>query len=160
MATPPPNQTPLTIAAAVPKGDRLKWMVEKLTELGVDRYVPLITQRSVVDPRPTKLEKLQATVISAAKQCRRDWLLEIAEPMRLGDMLQSAANAQSLYVAVQLLPVARVVLIGPEGGFTQEEVDAALAAGAQRLTWPGNVLRIETAAIMAAVMLRTDRPPS
>ena len=56
------TQNSLTVAAVPPKGDRLKWMVEKLTELGVDTYVPLQTERSVVDPRKSKLDKLAATV--------------------------------------------------------------------------------------------------
>jgi len=160
------EEYPLTIAAAVPKGDRLKWMVEKMTELGVDRYIPLLTTRSVVDPKQTKLDKLQATVISACKQSRRNWLMEITEPTRFDDVLRSGTDQQSVYIAhpnieprdtsaslVNPASKSRLALIGPEGGFTPEEVEIALAAGALRLTWPGNILRIETAAIMAAVTL-------
>ncbi|MEZ6129035.1 MAG: RsmE family RNA methyltransferase [Planctomycetaceae bacterium] len=156
----------LTIAAAVPKGDRLKWMVEKLTELGVDRYVPLMTTRSVVDPKQAKLDRVQATVISACKQCRRNWLMEITEPMRVGDILQNTVENTTVFIAHPTHDPAdgsdlpglsamgpRLSLIGPEGGFTGDEVELAVAAGARRLAWPGHILRIETAAIMAAVTL-------
>ena len=79
---PLPDRQPalrLTVASALPRGERVDWMVEKLSELGVERLVPLVTSRTVVDPRPAKLERLRRTAVEAAKQCGRNTLLEISE---------------------------------------------------------------------------------
>lgn len=154
------------VAAAPPKGDRLKWMVEKLTELGVDQYIPLRTHRSVVDAGKWKPDKLQATIVSAAKQCERDWLMEITEPTDFAALVSNAPKRHSLHIAhpysvtgqqrsaIGTDTHSHMVFIGPEGGFTDDEVELAVAAGAASLEWPGTILRVETAAIMAAVMLR------
>ena len=172
-----PRPQRVTVAAAIPKGDRLKWMVEKLAELGVDQYVPLLTQRSVVKPGRSKLEKLEATVVSAAKQSRNYHLMSIAAPVALTELLsrqnEAAESADRLLVAhpdetaveTSLSGVCErhtTVLIGPEGGFTDEEVRQVQSAGGQTVCWPGAILRIETAAIVFAADLvrsiRRDRP--
>jgi 16S rRNA (uracil1498-N3)-methyltransferase len=70
----------LTIGVALPKGDRQKWLVEKLTELGVTRLVPLVTERGVAQPTAAALDRLQRAVIEAAKQCGRNRLLQIETP--------------------------------------------------------------------------------
>jgi 16S rRNA (uracil1498-N3)-methyltransferase len=144
----------LEVAAPVPKGDRAQFLVEKLTELGVTRYVPLQTRRSVVHPREAKLDKLQRYVIEASKQCGRNVLLEVA-PLAEWDA----------YMARRDLPRARLmghpggatpswpagadvaVAVGPEGGFTDEEVEAARAAGWCAVDLGPRILRIETAAV-------------
>src|SRR5690606_38633593 len=72
-----PTDVSITLAVAPPKGDRFRWMVEKATELGVARLVPLLTTRTIVDPRESKLDKLRQTVIAACKQCGRSRLMEI-----------------------------------------------------------------------------------
>ena len=69
------------LATAVPKGDRFDWLVEKATELGVERLIPIVTERSVVVPRGSKLDRLRRSIIEASKQCRRARLMELAEPM-------------------------------------------------------------------------------
>src|SRR6516162_2770196 len=78
----PPRELPfpLEVAVPLPKGDRAQFLVEKLTELGVSRFVPLSTRRSVVHPREARLEKLQRYVIEASKQCGRNVLLRV-EPL-------------------------------------------------------------------------------
>src|SRR5438067_4271811 len=68
------------VAAPVPKGDRAQFLLEKLTELGVHTFIPLRTQRSIVQPREAKLERLQRYVIEASKQCGRNVLLRV-EPL-------------------------------------------------------------------------------
>ena len=70
----------LTLATAVPKGDRFDWLVEKATELGVAALVPILTERSVVDPRAAKLDRLRRAVVEAAKQCGRNRLMTIERP--------------------------------------------------------------------------------
>src|SRR6185295_11319983 len=70
----------LAVGVALPKGDRQKWLVEKLTELGVTTLVPLITERCVAQPAAAAVERLRRSVIEAAKQCGRNRLMKIAEP--------------------------------------------------------------------------------
>ena len=160
----------VSVAACVPRGDRVKWMVEKLTEIGVDRFIPLHTERSS-GLSAAKLRKLSATVIAAAKQCRRSWLMEIGQMQPLNELLKTADQAASLVIAhppgpddaCQLKVSGRpncdvIVLIGPEGGFTDEEVAAAEQKSAARVTWPGGILRTETAAVVVAALVLAGRP--
>lgn len=160
----------LVIAVASPKGDRMRWMIEKLTELGVDRVIPLKTMRSVVDPSDSKLNKLEQTVIGACKQCRRDRLLQIDDicnfkqlPSLFIDkktqLLFGEANAptpQSPQVD-QPAPERIVAIIGPEGGFTDEERQLLHDWGAVPVSLSPFVLRVETAAIAFATHLQTYR---
>jgi 16S rRNA (uracil1498-N3)-methyltransferase len=153
------------VAASPPKGDRMKWMIEKLTELGVDQFIPLRTHRTIVDAGKSKREKLEATIISAAKQCGRDWLMKVTEPVDFKTLISNTAGQHSLHIAHPYPigktatdtatndPPSKMVLVGPEGGFTNDEVAFAAAAGAIPLEWPGTILRVETAAIMAAIVL-------
>lgn len=158
-----PTQNCLTIAAVPPKGDRLKWMVEKLTELGVDTYVPLQTERSVVDPRKSKLNKLAATVTAAMKQCGRRWRMEIGEPQSLPSLLKQCSDSENTVLfahpgdADEPTNVGsdnRTVVIGPEGGFTESEVQLASEYNVRQISWPDSILRIETAALAFAARLR------
>lgn len=155
----------LTLATAVPKGDRFDWLVEKATELGVSRLVPLLTRRSTVDPRPAKQERLRRLVIEASKQCRRNRLMGIAEPNEWKHFLEgtSGTNRVSGILAHPMgEPLARVALepaipvvvaIGPEGGFTAEEVDEARSQGWAVVSLGPTILRIETAALAACAVL-------
>ena len=77
----------LILATAVPKGDRFDWLVEKATELGVTRLVPIRAERSSVDPRPAKLDRLRRLVVEACKQSGRSRLMEIAETVAWADWL-------------------------------------------------------------------------
>lgn len=168
---PEPNVGQVTIAAAVPKGDRVKWMVEKLTELGVHRWVPLNCHRSVTAPGPGRLQKLQATVISACKQSGRVHLMQIDVAQSLSESIRetherddelwiadlSPDAATSWQPANQTEPAGRTILIGPEGGFTQEEVDEAVTSGARRTFIAGHVLRTETAAVAFAAIAAASR---
>lgn len=148
----------LTLATAVPKGDRFDWLVEKATEIGVDRLVPLITERSVVDPRAAKLDRLRRTVLEASKQCGRNRLMAIAEPVALDAC--NGPPAQRLMAHPEGLPQrdwptvesgADVWLaVGPEGGFSDGETERAVGAGWTLVGLGPTLLRIETAAVVAA----------
>jgi 16S rRNA (uracil1498-N3)-methyltransferase len=163
---PRPQHSFLTVAVSPPKGERLKWLVEKLTELGVDRLALLQTSRTVLAPGETKIDKLRSHVIAACKQCRRSHLMELQPLQSLKDVVAAASDeGNSLWIAHQGLDSFEVVheatlanrhtlLVGPEGGFTDDEVTLALGAGAHGIAWPDTVLRIETAALTFAVMLR------
>ncbi|MFO0789617.1 MAG: RsmE family RNA methyltransferase [Pirellulales bacterium] len=80
---------PLVVGVALPKGDRQKWLVEKLTELGVTALVPLVTDRGVAQPTASAAERLTRAVIEAAKQCGRNRLMQICEPMKWQNWIES-----------------------------------------------------------------------
>jgi len=146
---------PLTIAAAMPKGDRGDFLVEKLVELGATRFVPLLAERSVVQPKESRLEKLQQAVIEASKQCGRNALMRIDALTRWSDFLTRAEGWRAILhpgssEATAPPNAARTFAIGPEGGFTEGEVAAAEAAGWVRFSIGPRILRVETAAIAAA----------
>lgn len=146
----------LEIAAPLPKGDRGDFLVEKLTELGVTRFVPLRTRRSVVHPR---VERLERAVIEASKQCGRNVLMEVGPPVDWDDYYQDVElPANRLIAHPGGGPVSNqrgdvAVAIGPEGGFTDEEVAAAEKGGWRRVSLGPRVLRIETAAVALAAAL-------
>ena len=160
-----PDRGTLTVACSVPKGDRMKMLVEKLTEIGVDQLIPLQTERSVIDPRKSKLDKLAQTVIGAARQSRRNWIMEISPPENLGSVLQHAGETGTRIVITHPSESTQsvnslsgdnrdvVLLIGPEGGFTETEVLQARNAGATCMSWSGSILRTETAAIVFATLI-------
>lgn len=154
----------LTLGVAIPKGDRQKVLVEKLTELGVARLVPLVTERSVAAPKASGLEKLRRAVVEASKQCGRNRLMVIDEPVPLAEFLASTEADRRLiahpYGGTAVEPPAAgtiAVAVGPEGGFSDSEVATARDAGWAPLTLGRSILRIETAAIGAAAILACGR---
>jgi 16S rRNA (uracil1498-N3)-methyltransferase len=163
----PPPQVALTLAIAVPKGDRFGWLVEKATELGVARLVPIQARRSVVEPRATKLDRLRRTVIEASKQCRRDRLMALEEPapwprIAEGEPASLRLIAHPGGLCHQDWPAIvdgeHVVLaVGPEGGFTDDEVESARSLGWRPVSLGRHILRIETAGLAgcAAILART-----
>ncbi|MFM9024211.1 MAG: RsmE family RNA methyltransferase, partial [Planctomycetaceae bacterium] len=160
----PKAEPPLTLAVALPKGERQKWLVEKLTELGVARLVPLVTARGVAEATPAAVERLRRTVIEACKQCGRSVLMEIAEPATVSAALAALpAGGRAILCdpagppldAAALATAAAVLgLVGPEGGFVPEEVAAAVATDAVRARLGPHVMRVETAAVTLAARLQ------
>ena len=151
----------LTLAVALPKGERQKWLVEKLTELGVARLLPLATTRGVAEATPSAVERLRRGVIEACKQCGRATLMEIGEPRAIADVLRERAADTRLLVAdpgggaldSSAADRATLGFVGPEGGFTADELALLAAAGAARIGLGPHVLRVETAAIALAARL-------
>lgn len=153
----------LTLAVALPKGERQKWLVEKLTELGVDRLVPLVTTRGVAEATEAARGRLERGVIEACKQCGRNRLLEIAVPHTIAELLAAVAAGLAIVADPHAPPLDAatvraggrdiVGLIGPEGGFTDAEIAAAEHAGAIRVGLGPHILRVETAAIALAARL-------
>ncbi|WP_406696735.1 RsmE family RNA methyltransferase [Singulisphaera sp. Ch08] len=152
----------LTLATAVPKGERFDWLIEKATELGVARFVPIITERSVVDPRDAKLERLRRRVVEASKQCGRNLLMEVERPTPWPALLKSTTDDVRLLAhpsgclrgqwprgnAGQGGSV--TLAVGPEGGFTDAEVADAQASGWSIVGLGTTILRIETAGLVGA----------
>jgi 16S rRNA (uracil1498-N3)-methyltransferase len=152
----------LTLGVALPKGERQKWLVEKAVELGVTRIVPLRAERGVAQPVEAALGRLRRAVIEASKQCGRNRLLVIDEPRSWSEFVGAPATTSCRLLAEphggQMLPPGkspdRVLLaIGPEGGFTGEEVALAVAAGWQTVDLGPRILRVETAAMALAAIV-------
>ena len=146
----------VTVAFAPTKGDRPEWVAQKLTELGVDRIVPLRTSRSVVrwdgDRAARSVERLRRVVREAASQCRRARLPEVTDVCRLEDVAGVAGSPVPLADAGGPAPLGHdrpVLAVGPEGGWEPGERDGfgpTVGLGA-------TVLRAETAAVTAAALL-------
>lgn len=161
----PDRELPFTfeIAAPLPKGDRAQFLIEKLTELGTTTFIPLETERSVIHPREGKLEKLERYVIEASKQCGRNVLMTILPLMKWTDFLNRRQDDDIALIAhptdSSLSPLAVPAgltcraAVGPEGGFTDEEIDLALRSNWQTISLGPRILRIETAAIAVALCL-------
>jgi 16S rRNA (uracil1498-N3)-methyltransferase len=145
----------VTVAFAPVKGDRPEWVVQKLTELGVDRIVPILTARSVVrweGARAAKsVERLRRVAREAAAQCRRAWLPEVAAVTTLGSLAALTGRPTTLACPGGGPPdLGRpVVAIGPEGGWDEAELEA----GFDTVGLGGNILRAETAAVAAGTLL-------
>lgn len=151
-----PRPTPaLTIAVAPPKGDRLEWLVAKCTEVGIDRIVLLDAERSVVrwdGARATKqLDRLRRVAGEASMQSRRVWLPEMVGPVAAGELLSTYAAAEPGGRPVGADDVS--IAIGPEGGWSPVE----LAGAGATVSLGPTVLRVETAAVAAAVLMMRAR---
>ncbi len=166
MPAQPGPARPLTIAVALPKGDRQKWLVEKLTELGADRLVPLVTTRGVAEATASAQARLARCVIEACKQCGRNTLMEIAAPATLESLADLYPKAQRLIAHPGGRPLDDCIragsgeilaTIGPEGGFTPDEIAAAERLGFERVSLGPHILRIETAAIAIAATLASKQ---
>ncbi|MGI9051637.1 MAG: RsmE family RNA methyltransferase [Ilumatobacteraceae bacterium] len=146
-----PPATTVTVCAAVPKGERADWLVQKCSEVGVDRIVIVIAERSVVrwaEARVDRqLERLRRVAVEAALQSRRVWFPAIDGPVSAADVLPEAAVAEPGGRALRLGDA--MVAVGPEGGWSPAE----LAAAADLVSLGPNVLRVETAAVVAAATM-------
>ncbi|MBI1367907.1 MAG: RsmE family RNA methyltransferase [Planctomycetes bacterium] len=156
----------IDLAVAIPKGARADGLIEKASELGADRLIPLLTDRSIVDPREGKLDRFARMAIESAKQCGRPHLLHINPPTRLTDLfaardhdvklIADTADAPGVHDLPTRIRAARrvLVLIGPEGGWTDAERAAAKARNFIAWRLGPHVMRIETAAAAALAILR------
>ena len=159
---PSPAGPRVSVASAVPKGERADWLVEKLGELGVERWMPLVTARSVVTPGRGKLDRWGRLAVEAAKQSRRAGVMAIGEVTPLAAVLGAPAVDRIWFSTGSTAePIAAVLakrqaagpltlLVGPEGGWTDEECVALTAAGATAAKLTATVLRVETAAVVGA----------
>ncbi len=167
-------QTHLTLYQAMLKKDNFEWILQKGTEIGVSRFVPMITQRCVVRQetlKPSKMQRWQRIISEAAEQSGRGRLPVLSAPLTLGEALDDVAvfdhalvpwegemengfvKSMSDYVEQQPAQLARISLfIGPEGGLADDEVQSAAIAGVQPVTLGPRILRAETAAIVASTL--------
>ncbi|MBS0367541.1 MAG: 16S rRNA (uracil(1498)-N(3))-methyltransferase [Proteobacteria bacterium] len=181
-AAQPQRESPLilTLAQGISRGERMDLVVQKATELGLTRLTPVITERSVVrlDAAQAKRrrEHWRAIAIGACEQCGRNLLPQIDAPVTLSAFLAAggahgaaATGAAGAGVRLLLSPTAQTrvadlprdlqaltVLIGPEGGLSSEEQDAAVRAGFTPLRLGPRVLRTETAAMAVLALLQRE----
>lgn len=154
-----PPEPPITVALAVLKGDRMDWAVQKLTEVGVDRVVPMVTDRAVVrwdgERRRLGAARLRAVARAAAMQSRRLWLPEVDEVKTFAEVVAGGEGRAALADPGGGPPALSrpVVLIGPEGGWSEAERWCGLPATGLGPT----VLRAETAAVAAGYLLAALR---
>jgi 16S rRNA (uracil1498-N3)-methyltransferase len=161
---------PLTLAQGVSRGERMDLVVQKATELGVARLVPLLTERSIVrldeEQSDRKSSHWRAIAIAACEQCGRNRLPEVALPAQLREFLrQSSGDSVRLLLSPsatrRIEDVSRpaggaTVLIGPEGGLSDGEQQDALTAGFTAVNLGPRVLRTETAAIASLTLLQRE----
>lgn len=158
---------PVTLIAALPKGGGFDEIVRICTELGVAEIVPAISQRTLLKPSPHKLERWRKIALEAAEQSERQIVPNIAEPTPLAAATAQLGNGQQdCYIcvargqAIHLLaclqaraPRPTVIATGPEGGWTEEEVAQALAAGFQPVSLGCRILRAVTAPLAAVSLV-------
>lgn len=162
----------ITLFQAIPKGKIMDWIVQKATELGARRIVPILTERTIVevDEDSAKVEKWRAIAIESIKQCGSPYLPRIDSPLEFPEALKKAAG---LALVASLHPGAGEIdeffgrdkrpvqiWVGPEGDFTSEELEKLVRAGVQPITLGPLVLRCDTAAVcsmtLAAHQLRSQ----
>ena len=159
----------LTLAQGVSRGERMDWIIQKATELGASRIVPVFTKRSVVrlDDKQAerKLQHWRAIAVSACEQCGRNRLPDVATPVDFFDVLPAGFAPGSTRLLLSPTGDQRIddledvgkgitVLIGPEGGLEDVEQEAAVAAGFKPVRMGPRVLRTETAAIAALTIIQ------
>jgi 16S rRNA (uracil1498-N3)-methyltransferase len=158
----------LNIYTAVPKGERLDWLVEKAAELGVSKITPLITDRSTIrELSEAKYERLQRLSKAASQQCGRPELLEIGKPQPLSAALNDVSDS-----ALNLIPWEAEesktlkdvykgntgakeinIFIGPEGGFSSGEIELAKKYKFVPITLGERILRVETAGLLSTILV-------
>ncbi|PSN11595.1 16S rRNA (uracil(1498)-N(3))-methyltransferase [filamentous cyanobacterium CCT1] len=163
-------QAPITLAIALPKGSGFDDVVRQTTELGVTTLQPVISDRTLHQPNPKKLERWQRIAAEATEQSERLLLPQILPPLPWRDYLKQASegnrwicvargDAPHLLTAAQasdpLVPAA--IAIGPEGGLTAAEVEAAIAAGFQPVSLGPYILRAVTAPLAALTLVSAAR---
>lgn len=168
---PRPNRR-IVLAVSMPKGQRFEQVIEQATELGVDRILPVVFERTIKQASgPSALERYRKIMISACKQCGRNRLPQMDLPVDLDDCLERIrtdySNSVMLFggFSAQSVPLANwpipdsdaVMLIGPEGGLNEAEQAILQRAGAIEVRLCDSVLRIETAAAAFSAILCAKR---
>lgn len=162
----------IILAVSVAKGERFDWLIEKCTELGLDRIIPVLFERTVKQPKNPKIvERWSNIAISAAKQCQRAFLPQIDKPMTLLEAVEILKRdyPQATFLFGGLSEKSKSILqyvfagkdeiafVGPEGGLTEAEENLLRENGAQEVRLTNTILRIETAAVAFAGILAVQR---
>ena len=157
----------LSLFQGLPKNDKMALILQKTTELGITQIVPMSSAHALQKPSQNRYDRWHRIVISATKQCKRAWLPELYHPQTFETSLtqlekfslrlilnpQTEQESQAQHIKTVLREVSQptsiALFIGPEGGFSSQEVTAAIENGCISVTLGTNILRTETAAIVA-----------
>jgi 16S rRNA (uracil1498-N3)-methyltransferase len=157
----PPSGQPVGVGFVPVKGDRPEWVVQKLTELGVEQILLLRSERSVVrwdgERAVSQLNKLKKVAKAALMQSRQVWLPRVSGMLALIDVVTGPSVALADFDGDGLGSRTSTVLIGPEGGWSDRERQECASVGAGRIGLGPTVLRAETAALSAGVLLTSLR---
>lgn len=146
------------LASSAPKNKRFDMLVQKATELGVDEIIPISTKRTIVQPRETKIERLKRIAVEAAKQSGRNHVPEISQTITIEELMKRAKEFDLKLILdpkgkkikealTNVRPKKIICLIGPEGGFNDEEIETAKRNGFIPVSLGAGILRVETAGI-------------
>ncbi|HYE03060.1 MAG TPA: RsmE family RNA methyltransferase [Phycisphaerales bacterium] len=161
-----PVRPEVEVCGATPKGSRLDDMIDGLSQVGATAWRPLGTGRGVVEVGPGRLDKVARRAAEASKQCGRAWLLRVGAPVELGMVRREPGEELVLADASGEAYAARGggggaglvrLLIGPEGGFSPEEIGAARRRGARVCRFGPHAMRVEVAAVVAAAVVLATR---
>lgn len=172
--SPPARTLPVTLAQALLKGDRMDWVIQKATELGVAAVIPFLSARSIVRPKtsrlPAQVARWQRIALEAAQQSEQWVIPSLSVPQELTKLLarDSPGGLCRLILAERTtgkslttiaLPAGDhpglMIAVGPEGGWTEDEITQALAAGFTAVTLGSRILRADTAAIAALSVVQS-----
>ena len=157
------SRKPVTLAISLLKNpSRFEWMLEKVTEIGIRKVIPLISHRT--ERQHFRADRMKNIMISAMLQSQQSWLPEMMEPVSFTEVLKMG-DFEKKYIA-HCLPEQRtslrqganqssssIILVGPEGDFSPEEISAAIELGYKPVTLGDTRLRTETAGVVAATLL-------
>jgi len=147
----------ITVAVSIIKGNRMDWAVEKAAEIGAWKFIPMLSEFGVVDPRQSRLDHWHGITMSAAKQSRRKRVMIVDAPQNLQDVITTAENTIWAFdnsegcilfteLIAKLKPSSKVtMLIGPEGGFSDKELATFREHNIHRVSIGPHPLRTETA---------------
>ena len=170
------TELPLTVAlmVALPKGNGFEEIIRPCTELGVTLFIPVLSERTLLKPSPQKCDRWQKIAMEAAEQSERQWVPRILEPQPLAAAFEQFANgkkylcvtrqaAPTLYSClIASPPEPLVIAIGPEGGWTETEIQQAIALDYQPVSLGKRILRTVTAPTVAlalvAALWESDNP--
>lgn len=174
-AFPHPVETPVSLHVyqALPEKERFELILEKLTELGVDRIIPFVSERSTTlqqrDARQKKSHRWPHVLLRAARQCRRAMIPELSAVMQWYQVIQQLSDSDLTIVLNERENVTGLkevlkgitsgtisLIVGPEGGLTRHEVDSVCNMGGHAISLGSRILRTETAAILAAGLIQYE----
>ncbi len=166
----PDRESPLriTLGQGIARGEKMDWILQKATELGVARIVPLVTLRTEVKLDAERAERRmahwQAVIASACEQCGRNTLPQLAEPQKLGDWAAALDEAAGVRLALDpqgdqrprdmQVGATATLVVGPEGGLSDQDLATLRQAGFLGLRLGPRILRTETAGLAALAALQ------
>jgi 16S rRNA (uracil1498-N3)-methyltransferase len=158
----PPLQSPVTIAISLIKNSsRFEWFLEKATEIGINEIIPMICERT--EKEKFRFERMHALLVSAMLQSQQCWLPKLHQPTSFSEVINAdhdqkfiahCSNTQKQSLAGYKNVGSKIILIGPEGDFTTEEISSAIKKDFMPVSLGNTRLRTETAGMVAATLLR------